>query len=69
MDWDADIAGIAIIGASFHMRVVAQLIVKAIRLLQRQSYELRFFDAEADAHAWVGELRRKQASRSDRRSG
>jgi hypothetical protein len=69
MDWGADITGIAMIGASFHMRVVAQLIVKAIQLLQRRSYELHFFDAEADAHAWVAELRRKNASRADRRSG
>lgn len=51
--------GVAIFGASFRQRVVASLIDKATSLFQKNSPPLVFFDAEADARAWIEKQKRK----------
>jgi hypothetical protein len=44
----------AVIGASFHIRVIGVLIAKASRLIHRgEEMEVYFCDTEADARAWI----------------
>jgi hypothetical protein len=50
---------VAIIGASFPVRVLVILIEKAAGVLSKADRPFnRFFDAEADARAWIEERRR-----------
>jgi hypothetical protein len=53
------IGGAAFIGASFQLRVVVTLVVKAASLLRKASQiPLAFFESEAEARAWIEERRR-----------
>lgn len=55
---DVRIRASAIIGASFHHRVLAMLINKATSLLNpARARPVRFFNSEAEAFAWFDELR------------
>ena len=56
------IAGIAIVGATFSIRVAATLMAKALALLYPSAPATRFFASEAEARAWLGE--RRQAARA-----
>jgi hypothetical protein len=50
--------GMAIYGASFHVRVLATLVTTAARLLNKFSnYPTHFFDTEAQAREWLKERR------------
>ncbi|MDI1449012.1 STAS/SEC14 domain-containing protein [Polyangium sp. 6x1] len=50
----------AVFGADFHLRVVVSMITKAIRLLHvGLRGQIRFFEREADARAWLAEVKRK----------
>ena len=51
--------GVAIFGASFRQRVIASLVDKATSLFQPNTPPLVFFDAEADARAWIEKQKRK----------
>jgi hypothetical protein len=61
----ANVLGIAIIGSSFHQRVVAQLAITANRLLRgdKSLLNLRFFTNEKDAREWVDGCRASRAAR------
>jgi SpoIIAA-like len=61
----ANLLGIAVIGSSFHHRVVAQLAIKASRLLRGDKLPLNveFFTTEGDAREWVETCRKKRAGR------
>ena len=48
---------IAVIGASFHVRVLSTLLIKSMRLVNRNIYEIGFFAAEDEALEWIGEQR------------
>lgn len=51
----------AVFGADFHLRVVVSMITKAIRLLHVDLRgQIKFFDREADARAWLAEVKRKE---------
>ena len=60
----ANVLGLGIIVPSFHYRVIAQLAVKANRLLRgdRSALNLEFFSNEADARQWVEACRVKAAT-------
>jgi len=59
------IRGNAIVGASFHFRIVGMLITKAAILINRGDEKpTRFFDTEANARAWFAELRQALESSS-----
>ena len=47
--WDR----LAVVSARFEARVIVELIVRALRTLKREMAEVRFFDAEAEAIAWL----------------
>jgi hypothetical protein len=52
--------GIAYVGASFHLRVLATLLSKAASLLNKISEDPpRFFATKAEAFAWLEERRRQ----------
>lgn len=53
--------GIAVIGASFHMRVLTTLTLKALAIVTRRPFEVAFFGAEPEARAWIADLRRRRA--------
>ncbi|MGK3974313.1 STAS/SEC14 domain-containing protein [Sorangium sp. So ce118] len=44
---------VAIVGASFTLRVVATLTSRSLRLLTSRSYPVDFFATEAEARAWL----------------
>ena len=49
---------VAVVGASFTVRVLAQLILKAVILTsKRRNREIAFFETEAEARAWLDERR------------
>jgi len=51
----------AVFGADFHLRVVVSMITKAIRLLHVDLRgQIKFFECEADARAWLAEVKRKE---------
>lgn len=56
--------GIAFIGAGFHHRVLVSLIVRASALIRNGSLiPTAFFEAEAEARAWIEERRRSLAQK------
>jgi hypothetical protein len=55
---DVNMRGTAFIGASFHIRVLATLLSKAAKVLNRDEVApMRFFKTKAEALAWFEELR------------
>ncbi|WP_437509326.1 STAS/SEC14 domain-containing protein [Sorangium sp. So ce1099] len=44
---------VAVLGASFTLRVVATLTSRSLRLLTSRSYPVEFFATEAEARAWL----------------
>jgi hypothetical protein len=57
--------GMAIFGASFHVRVLATLVTTAARVLNKISnYPTRFFDTEAQAREWLNERRMSMTQRA-----
>jgi len=51
----------AVFGADFHLRVVVSMITKAIRLLHVDLRgQIKFFEREADARAWLADIQRKE---------
>ncbi|CAN90848.1 hypothetical protein predicted by Glimmer/Critica [Sorangium cellulosum So ce56] len=63
----ARVDAVAIIGASFSMRVIMALLAKGVHMLTGQPYPQQFFDTEGEAHAWL--LTRRDALRAGRRPG
>ncbi|WP_437531865.1 STAS/SEC14 domain-containing protein [Sorangium sp. So ce726] len=63
----ARIDAVAIIGASFSMRVIVALLAKGVQMLTGQPYPQQFFDTEGEAHTWL--LARRDALRAGRRPG
>lgn len=52
------IRGNAIVGASFHFRVIGTLVAKAAQFIHKsQDNPTRFFENEADARAWFAQRR------------
>jgi hypothetical protein len=50
--------GTAVFGASWHFQAVANMLVRAINLLQKiNDNPVRFFKTEAEARAWLSERR------------
>ncbi|MDC0680777.1 MULTISPECIES: STAS/SEC14 domain-containing protein [Sorangium] len=58
---------VAMIGASFSMRVIVALLAKGVQMLTGQPYPQQFFDTEGEAHAWL--LARRDALRAGRGPG
>jgi SpoIIAA-like len=58
-----NVLGVAIVGSTFHLRIVAQLAIKANRLLRgdRSPLNVEFFSNEDEARAWVDHCRAKVA--------
>lgn len=54
---DTVVRGAAYFGASFKLRVFATLVIKGINLMKRASIPTRFFETEAEARAWISEIR------------
>lgn len=61
----ANVLGMGIIGISFHQRIVAQLAIKANRLLRgdKSPLNVEFFTNEVDARQWVETCREKRRNR------
>ncbi len=51
-----DLRGVAMHGASFHMRVVAKLVAGAIALFMKSELPQEFFDDRTTARAWLDRL-------------
>ena len=58
------LAAVAVVGASFTMRVASTLTYKGIQIVTGQSYPLEFFATEAEARAWL--LAQREALRAER---
>ncbi|WP_437670361.1 STAS/SEC14 domain-containing protein [Sorangium sp. So ce131] len=58
------LVGVAVVGASFAMRVVATLTAKSIELLSGQLYPVKFLATEAEGRAWL--LTQREALRAKR---
>lgn len=55
---DVNVGGMAYVGASFHIRVLATLVDKAASVLHRKNVvPARFFSSKAEALAWFAERR------------
>ncbi|WP_437761613.1 STAS/SEC14 domain-containing protein [Sorangium sp. So ce281] len=63
----ARIDAVAIIGASYSLRVVMTLLAKGVQMLTGRHYPQQFFDTEGEARAWL--LARRDALRAVRRPG
>ncbi|XXX78205.1 STAS/SEC14 domain-containing protein [Sorangium sp. So ce134] len=61
----ARVDAVAILGASFSVRVVLTLLTKGVHILTGQLYPQQFFDTEGEARAWL--LARRDALRARRR--
>jgi hypothetical protein len=57
--------GLALVGASFTVRVALSLMLNAVRLLNRDNsrFAFEFFSSTDDARAWLGKLERNPDSR------
>lgn len=44
---------LAVFGVSFEIRVLVEMIIKALRLLQIDTAQIEIFDTEAEAVAWI----------------
>lgn len=51
---------VAVVGASFHLRVLATLIMKALAMVAKRSFDLAFFRSDDEARAWIADLRQKR---------
>jgi hypothetical protein len=52
------VRGLAVVGASFPIRAILSLVVKAIHILHKVAHnEVRFFETESEARAWLAERR------------
>ncbi|WP_437611016.1 STAS/SEC14 domain-containing protein [Sorangium sp. So ce834] len=60
----ARIDAVAIVGASFPLRVVVTLLAKGVHILTGQLYPQQFFDTEGEARAWL--LAQRDALRARR---
>ncbi len=66
------LVGVAVVGGSFKARIFARLVDAAMRVLSQSPTELRFFDDDPSARAWLrdrGCLARRSSSAPDRSSG
>lgn len=59
-------AGAAVFGASLLARTLITLIVRGMAMLGQSHIQLRFFDSEADARAWLTDRRAKTAGPAKR---
>ena len=56
------VAGIAMIGATFHLRVLMSMVVRAAEILHKESRsKVRFFDTEREAFDWITQERERLA--------
>ncbi len=54
------VAGVAMIGATFHVRVLMMMVTKAIELFDNNKRgKVRFFDTERDAFDWITQERQR----------
>lgn len=54
------IAGTAVIGTTFHVRVILSLIVKAVELIQPgKQGPMRFFETDREAYEWIAQERER----------
>lgn len=65
------VGGAAVIGATFAHRVIVKLVINVGKLARpgAPSPEIRYFASEAEARAWLDEVRRSRVSRGPRGSG
>ncbi|MDI1433641.1 MULTISPECIES: STAS/SEC14 domain-containing protein [Polyangium] len=60
------VAGFAVLGANFHMRVLMGMFVKALGLFYRGwTFRMEFFERDADALAWFDAERAERAPTSE----
>ena len=56
------VVGIAMIGATFQLRVLMSMIVRAAEILHKESRsKIRFFDTEGEAFDWITQERERLA--------
>ena len=63
------IAGIAVVGASAHMRAVMGMFMKALSLFYGERFRMAFFDTEDEAFTWVQIQRVQPDPMSERKPG
>jgi SpoIIAA-like len=62
--------GTAVFGASFHLRVIATLVAKAVTTVKRDfDAPITFFETEDEARAWIEKRRGELAALAGRSSG
>jgi hypothetical protein len=53
------VTGTGIVGASHHLRIIANFVIRAAALVQSDTHNpVRFFQTEAEARDWLAERRR-----------
>lgn len=62
MEWSKAhrVDAVAMIGASFPLRVLTTVTLEAVRLLRRRTIDLKFVDDEAAGRAWLAARPREQ---------
>jgi hypothetical protein len=61
---DLAICGIAIVGASAHVRIIAGLVGRAVEMMQRgKNAQTRFFNTEAEGRQWIDQRRQALVAR------
>lgn len=56
---EATPTAIAYVGATFHAKVLANMVLRAIKLFQKSPIAFRFFDDKAAASAWLHDMKRE----------
>jgi len=63
------VRGLAIVGASFHQKVIGSLVVRAAQLIRRNvEYPVRFCETENEARVWFDARRRECATPREKSS-
>ena len=59
------ILAMALVGASFHIRVIGTMLIRGAQILRPESaFPTRFFESQAEARVWLDELRRQLLARA-----
>ncbi len=60
VDKTTRVVGLAVVGASFHIRVIGTMLFRGAHLLDpTRVFPVRFFESQPEARVWFDELRRE----------
>lgn len=59
---DLRLCAVALVGANFRTRVIAEMAIRAANIFEKHQTQYRFTDDERAARAWLAEVRQKGAA-------